>query len=119
MLCPYCSNIGLDHLISNQGYQHHSSADELRASAKEGCEFCTLILTASAIDRLTAMGKTDDLTNVVLKTLGRSVTYFKGETVVKSLVVGSNSDEVLLFTTRGICAAHIENFRKAFILLGR
>lgn len=44
MLCHICKNIDLDSLISANGFLHHKSLDDLKASATSGCELCELII---------------------------------------------------------------------------
>jgi hypothetical protein len=43
MLCSYCKTFDYDELTSQQGYRHHTSWEELGASAKQGCSICQLL----------------------------------------------------------------------------
>ena len=43
MLCSYCKTFDYDELTSQQGYRHHTSWEELVASAKQGCSICQLL----------------------------------------------------------------------------
>jgi hypothetical protein len=43
MLCSYCKTFDYDELTSPQGYRHHTSWEELLASANQGCSICQLL----------------------------------------------------------------------------
>ena len=106
MLCKLCSNIDLDQVQSPSGYQHHFSGVVLCASAKQGCEFCAVIVRAYTNDP-NAQIDVRNLSQIVLRNLGRFIIPSKGETKRKGdltgLTVGAcKFGQVLLFTTRGL-----------------
>jgi len=44
MLCKFCANLDLDQASSEEGYKHHTSYSMLFASARKGCELCSVII---------------------------------------------------------------------------
>jgi hypothetical protein len=50
MLCHCCSKLDLDQIMSQNGYLHHISGEELQVSADCGCEGCATICSLDSGD---------------------------------------------------------------------
>jgi len=105
MLCQLCSSIDLDQLTTQEGYQHHSSWADLKASAKSGCPFCTAISSSFSSQPFLPLPDRIELSKGV-KFRARYWISLINKAGIKDIDVinleSNRIEEFLVFTTPGI-----------------